>query len=134
MPCSCIIESKKSYLAFLAAVSMLSPVRCAIAGISSFFEKNSIFKLSAKFLQNSSSRSASSPRMPWFRCAAYIFALLFLAVLTGLFPIISAYISAQILNSLAIAYVNKNGLDTIIFWLILHPTNNNKFFLRAYLN
>ncbi|MBE6670843.1 MAG: ABC transporter ATP-binding protein [Ruminococcaceae bacterium] len=56
----------------------------------------------------------------WETKKGIFFTLIFFAILTGLFPIISAYISAQILNSLAVAYIKQTGLDTIVFWLILY--------------
>jgi len=56
----------------------------------------------------------------WETKKGIFFALLFFAVLTGLFPIISAYISAQILNNLAKTYLGNTRLNTVIFWLILY--------------
>jgi len=56
----------------------------------------------------------------WETKKGIFFALLFFAVLTGLFPIINAYISAQILNNLAKTYLGNTRLNTVIFWLILY--------------
>ena len=47
------------------------------------------------------------------------FALIFISILRGVLPIISAYITAQLLNNLARAYLQHTGFDSIIFWLIL---------------
>ena len=47
------------------------------------------------------------------------FALVSIALTRGLLPIAHALINAQLLNSLAKAYLGQVGFDNIIFWLIL---------------
>ena len=47
------------------------------------------------------------------------FALVLIAVLRGTLPIFNAYITAQLLNNLAKAYLGEVGFNSIIFWLIL---------------
>lgn len=47
------------------------------------------------------------------------FALIFISVVKGVLPLISAFISAQLLNNLADAYTGKVGFEPIVFWLVL---------------
>lgn len=47
------------------------------------------------------------------------FALLAVSVTKGILPIASTYITAQLLNNLAEAYLGKVGFNDILFWLIL---------------
>lgn len=47
------------------------------------------------------------------------FALILIAILRGTLPIFNAYITAQLLNNLAKAYLGEVGFNSIIFWLIL---------------
>ncbi len=50
------------------------------------------------------------------------FALVSISVLRGTLPIFNAYITAQLLNNLAKAYLGEVGFNSIIFWLILQFT------------
>ncbi len=47
------------------------------------------------------------------------FALISIAALRGVLPILNAFITAQLLNNLAKAYLGDVGFDSIIFWLVL---------------
>lgn len=47
------------------------------------------------------------------------FALVSISILRGVLPIFNAFITAQLLNNLAKAYLGEVGFDAIIFWLIL---------------
>ena len=58
-------------------------------------------------------------KLVWETKKWIFFALLSIAVLRGVLPIVSAYITAQLLNSLAKAYYGIVGYDAIITWLIL---------------
>ena len=47
------------------------------------------------------------------------FALFFISAIKGLLPIFNAFVTAQLLNNLAEAYIGEVGFEPIIFWLVL---------------
>lgn len=58
-------------------------------------------------------------KLVWETRKWIFFSLLFIAVLRGILPIVSAYITAQLINNLARAYNGTVGLDSVMFWLVL---------------
>ena len=58
-------------------------------------------------------------KLVWETKKWIFFALLAICILTGVLPIVSAYISANLLNNLAKAYLGEVGFELIIFWLVL---------------
>lgn len=58
-------------------------------------------------------------KLVWETKKWIFFALIFISILKGLLPIFSAYITAELLNNLALAYSQKVTFEPIIFWLVL---------------
>ena len=53
---------------------------------------------------------------PWI-----LFAMLFLAIIEGVMPVVKAFVGAEILNRLAEAYVSSKNGTGFDFWLIMRP-------------
>ncbi len=67
-------------------------------------------------------------RLVWGTRPWILFVMLFMAIFNGVMPVISAYINAALLNSLAAAYIGEVGMEVIMKLLLLrfiHSFVNN---------
>ncbi len=58
-------------------------------------------------------------RLVWGTRPWILFVMLFMAIFNGVMPVISAYINAALLNSLAAAYIGEVGMEVIMKLLLL---------------
>ena len=58
-------------------------------------------------------------KLVWETKKWIFFALIAISIIKGILPIFSAYVTAQLLNNLALAYTKQISFEPIIFWLVL---------------
>ena len=82
-----------------------------------------------KMIKGFFSRYAYIFKLVWETSPIILFVMSFSAILTGIFPVLGAYITKELLDAIGVAYNISNGLEhtitedaalqTLIFWIVL---------------